>query len=90
MSGGAAGDQHDARQRTPRVLQRSEGFRKMADEAEDLTGAGGAGAAENRPQPAARLLQELVTKDRVHRASVLEVLDRLLAGPPCAAPHATF
>lgn len=84
VPGGDVGGQHATWQQEPRVLQRSEGFRRSADEVEaDLIGHGDAGAAAYHPKPAARLLEELVQKDGVQRASVMEVRFRMLSGPAC-------
>ena len=57
----------------PRVLQRSEGFRKTYDEKQAaLIGSGDIGAQGYHPKPAGRLLEELKKED-IQRASVWEV-----------------
>jgi hypothetical protein len=57
----------------PRVLQRSEGFRKTYDEKQAaLIGSGDIGAQGYHPKPAALLLEQL-KKDNKQRASVWEV-----------------
>lgn len=57
----------------PRVLQRSEGFRKTYDEQQAaLMGSGDVGAEGYHRRPGARLLDDLKTND-VQRASVWEV-----------------
>jgi hypothetical protein len=71
-TGSAAGAQVPWLER-PRVLQRSEGFRKTYDEQQAaLMGSGDVGAEGYHRRPGARLLEDLKTKD-VQRASVWEV-----------------
>lgn len=70
--GSAAGTQVPWLER-PRVLQRSEGFRKTYDEQQAaLMGRGDVGAEGYHRRPGAHLLEDLKTKD-VQRASVWEV-----------------
>lgn len=71
-NGGANGERVPWLER-PRVLQRSEGFKKTYEEKQAaLISADDTGAQGYHPKPSARLLEELEKED-VHRASVFEV-----------------